>query len=252
MSLFEFLVVAFLGLVLGSFSTALTYRIPRGISWGAKRSACTSCQNPLGLMDLIPLFSWLLSKGRCRHCQARISPLYPVIELVTLLSVLGLYMAYGFTPQAFLVMFAMPFLVALLFIDLEHMILPDVLNMILAGLGALNLIMLVFYAHEISLTGALTSYVLAAAVYGAVAWGLGWAMSKILKKEALGFGDVKFFAVAGLWLGLGEMALFCILGGLFGVLFGILWKITKKDDIFPFGPALIASFYALLLVNISF
>lgn len=129
-------VTVFLGLVLGSFASAMAYRIPRGVSWVSARSACTSCGHVLSALDLIPFFSWAFLRGRCRHCRAVIGWRYPLIELSTLLACLAVQGVWGFHYPALSTMLAMPFLVAAVAIDFEFMILPDQINLILAGLGA--------------------------------------------------------------------------------------------------------------------
>jgi prepilin signal peptidase PulO-like enzyme (type II secretory pathway) len=72
-----------LGLIFGSFLTAVTYRVPRGLDWVSARSKCTACGHALGVLDLIPVFSWLFLRGKCRHCGVKISARYPLIELST-------------------------------------------------------------------------------------------------------------------------------------------------------------------------
>lgn len=86
-------------------------------------------------------------------------------------------------------------------------------------------------------------------MYAGIVWILGVAVQHILKRDALGFGDVKFFAVAGLWLGAGMLPVFLILSGILGCAFGIFWKKIKQKDIFPFGPALILALYAGILLS---
>ena len=88
-----------------------------------------------------------------------------------------------------------------------------------------------------------------AIVYGLFVWGLGKIVALTLKKEALGFGDVKLFAVCGLWLGLTNLPIFLILSGILGVVFGFAWSCYKKQQIFPFGPAIIAAFLLILLTQ---
>lgn len=237
-------VTAFLGLVLGSFSSAMTWRIPRGISWVSARSACPSCQHVLSVPDLVPLFSWLFLRGRCRHCGAAIGWRYPLIECVTLLACLALYGMHGLNPASLTLMVAVPFLVAMVAIDLEFMIIPDQINIILGVLG-LIFILLGAQAPLAALTGA----ALSALVYAGLVFIVGWVLTKVLKKEALGFGDVKFFAAAGIWLGLDLLPVFMMLSGLVGVLMGLFWKIILKEDRFPFGPALIVSFAICLLFS---
>ncbi|MCB9991584.1 MAG: prepilin peptidase [Rhodospirillales bacterium] len=186
---------------------------PRGISWthgrknqqdknGVARSACVHCHTTLTLPDLVPLLSWLFLRGKCRHCGKFIGWRYPLMEGLTLLGCIGIYIVWGFHPGAFILMAAVSILVALLFIDLEHMILPDQLNAILAGLAILLILYhLGAYGLSYGFGDKAISKVMGAALYGGLAWGTGWGVGKILKKNALGFGDVKFFAVAGLWLG---------------------------------------------------
>lgn len=84
------------GLTLGSFVTMLSYRLPRGLSIVRPPSSCPRCQTRLGARDLVPVFSWLCVKGRCRHCHWPISPRYPLIELVVALLVTGVFVLIGF------------------------------------------------------------------------------------------------------------------------------------------------------------
>ncbi|HRQ60401.1 MAG TPA: prepilin peptidase [Alphaproteobacteria bacterium] len=232
--------VAIVGLVLGSFATALTHRIPLGqdIGFNKKvRSECTSCGHKLSTLDLFPVFSWLFLKGQCRYCKARISVLYPAIELACVAAVLGIYAVYGFTAQGMVALFAMPFLLALLAIDLRHFILPDAL------VGGLLVFGFMFHGWQA------VHFIVPALSFAVILWLLGWIMGRLLKKEALGFGDVKFFGVAGFWLGFPALAPLCLMAGMFGVVMGLVWKVALKSDIFPFGPALIVSFYACLLLR---
>lgn len=87
-----------IGAVLGSFGTMLAYRLPRGLSIIAPRSHCPLCKTPLGVADLVPLFSWIFAKGRCRHCGAEISPRYVFIEAATSLLCALLTVFIGFSP----------------------------------------------------------------------------------------------------------------------------------------------------------
>ncbi|MGB0720024.1 MAG: prepilin peptidase [Bdellovibrionales bacterium] len=250
----QIVTVSFVGLAFGSFATALIYRVPRGQSWASvkkedktHRSACPSCQKQLTAWDLIPLFSWLILKGRCRNCKTPIPIFYPCTEILTLLACLAAYVIYGFSPQAALIIMLAPILTALLIIDIQHMILPNQLVLIAFILG------LVFHGLNIY-TGAAPLeaamiYGGGAIVFAVFAWGLGALMTKILKKDALGFGDVKFFAVVGLWLGAPSLGWFCMLSGILGVVLALLWEKLFKQKQFPFGPALIASFYGLLLLH---
>lgn len=243
--IYGLLIAAFIGLALGSFASAVSWRVPRGQSWiasggKAEHSCCPKCNHTLSWLDLIPLFSWVFQRGRCRYCKAPIGWRYPLIELSTMGVCIAVYLTMGLTPAAFVVMTAVPFLVSLIVIDLEYMILPDSLNVILLILGA---------AYAAASGAGWVAPVTGGVLYGGFAWALGWLMSRILRRDALGFGDVKFFAVAGVWLGTAAFPLFMVLSGLFGIMVGIFWKIFRGEGVFPFGPALIVSMLACLLLT---
>ncbi len=247
MFFFELAVVLVLGLLFGSFSTALAYRVPRKLSWGAVRSSCTSCKKPLGALQLIPVFSWLLFRGKCAFCDAKISVRYPLIEVISGGLCLSSYFVFGFSGELVFVLLAVPFLLALFFIDIERMILPDQLVFILLILGVLRL----FYFSVLDFFSAPSDlfipYFGGALVFALASWVIGFVMTRALKRNALGFGDVKFFLVSGLWLGVASLPYFMILSGVVGVISSLVWRLCTGGDRFPFGPALILSFYILLL-----
>lgn len=257
--LLEIFFVVLLGLVFGSFSTMLAHR---GTILALKpstdlerkkvkdaRSQCPKCHAKLGIRDLVPVFSWLLQKGRCRHCHAPVSAIYPAIELSVTLMGLAYYFVNGFDPviQLCCVIAAASILVGLAVFDLRHKLLP---NQMIAMLAVLGLVFrfVPLYAGTY-LEPKLIEFIGGGILYAVLAFILGWLMRLILKKQALGMGDVKFFGVAGVWLGISQLGVFCLLSGLFGVILGLFWQRIKKEKIFPFGPALIASFYVVLLLN---
>lgn len=233
--------VLFLGLCAGSFSSALVYRIPHHLNWVSERSRCPNCYHVLGALDLIPVFSWLLSHCKCRYCKSSISPIYPLLELISGLLALGVYFRFGLTYESGIILLALPFLMSLFIIDLKSYTLPNQFNFILFFLGLIRLFLASLYGVDGHL------YFIAAVIYGGLAWLLGVVMKNALQKEALGFGDVKFFMVAGLWLGLDLLPYFLMFSGVFGILFGIIWQKITQSKLFPFGPSLIVSFYILLL-----
>jgi len=244
----EIILVVCLGMILGSFTTALAHRVPRGISWGAKRSFCPSCGTVLGVFDLFPLVSWCLNKGKCRYCKTRVSAFYPLVELACMGLCLGVYSFYGLSVSGVFIYAAVPFLLALFLIDVKHMILPNQLIIVLFFLGALRLLYFWIDSDFSNAVGfdILINNVLASLVFTFLSWGTGAFMSRLLKKESLGFGDVKFFGMAGLWLGLEVLPLFMIISGCVAVGLAFVWHCTKKSNVFPFGPALIAAFFILL------
>ena len=240
------------GLVLGSFATALIHRVPRGLPWShgsksAYRSACPKCSANLKPVDLIPVLSWLSLRGRCRSCGSSIGLKYLLTELGVVLACLGVYAVFGFSLVGIVIMATVPFMTALLVIDLEHKILPNQLVGIVAALGFIHLLILLMGRADTVPT--LIEYIGGAVLYAGLVWLMGVIVSRVLKRDSLGFGDVKFFFAAGLWLGLSNLAWFCMLSGGLGIVLGLSWQTLKKERIFPFGPALIAALYVLLLLD---
>lgn len=248
--LFINLIVIVVGLCFGSFATALAHRIPADQSVGIKdpkaRSACPHCRHVLKVIDLVPLFSWLSTRGRCRYCGQGISASYPLTELCVLLACLITYWIKGLSPDLFFIIAAIPFFAALWLIDLRTMLLPNILMLILAGIGLARLLFKALIFKDTPDLDMILSYLIDVVIFAALAWALGFVMEKILKKEALGMGDVKFFALAGLWLGLSQLAAFCLLSGLFGILFMVIFRKKQGAGPFPFGPALIMALFVLL------
>lgn len=205
-------------------------------------SACPSCGNDLGVRDLVPFFSWVFLRGRCRFCQMKIGWRYPLIELATLFLCMGFYGAYGFTPQVFALFALAPVLVAIVAIDLHCKIIPDSLNLAIAFFG-----LAAFFLSGQELP------VLWAAIDGALLYGGGAILlrlifTRLLKREPMGLGDVKFLGAAGIWLGTDAeaAALFMILSGSLGVALALLWRKLKGEAEFPFGPALVLALILMI------
>jgi leader peptidase (prepilin peptidase)/N-methyltransferase len=249
---FYLVLTVFLGLCFGSFATALSYRLPRGLSMiKMARSACPSCGHALGVPDLVPVFSWLFLRGKCRHCKAAIGWRYPLIELATLALCLAFFYRFGFSPALLAVLCLAPLLVSIIDIDLHYKIIPDTLNVSMAGLALAGLVLaapdaasppdFIINAGETGLLGC--------AFYGGGSFALRQIAMWAMKREPMGLGDVKFFAVAGLWLGDSPdtLAYFLFVSGAAGVLFALYWQKIKKEKEFPFGPALMLAFIAIFL-----
>lgn len=242
----QFIFIAILGAGLGSFASALAWRIPRELSWtGRERSRCTSCGATLTLRDLVPLLSWAMHRGKCRHCGAAVSKRYPATELTAMLMALALWAAWGWQGPLLLLLAAVPFLLAHILIDFEHMILPDIINIIL---GVIFAVFAIVTANDFSIF----SVMLALAAGPALAAGMalvGWLMKIALKKDALGWGDIKFFVAAGWGIGFSYFPMFLMASGVAGLCTGIVWKCLGKGDAFPFGPAIIIAFFLCVLAR---
>ena len=230
------------GLVIGSFLNVCVYRLPQDLSVVRPRSYCPECKHQIAWYDNIPLVSYLVLGGRCRHCQAPISWRYPVVELLTgvLFFVFVALLGPGLAAVKFCLLSAL--LVGLTFADLEARILPDEFTL---GGTAAGLALAWFVPIKGDVAGELLWLAgarwrpqwmsLGTAVLGAVVpcfflWLAGWVYLKLRHREGLGLGDVKLIAMTGTFLGLDGALLTLILGSLAGSLIGYGYiKLAHKD-----------------------
>ncbi|MEO5617670.1 MAG: A24 family peptidase [Candidatus Eisenbacteria bacterium] len=229
------------GLVLGSAVTAIAYRVPRGISWFHGRSACPACKAPLGPLDLIPVLSFALSRGRCRHCSARVAWRYPLTELWCGAWGLMLFRLVGPTWLWPPLMIWGALLVALFWIDLDEQLLPDVLTFpgTLFGLAA-TLPFMMGARH--SLLGVLAG--------SGLLWLLAWIWIRFRKIEGLGGGDIKLAAMFGVVLGWKLTILTLFIAAFAGSIWGgilIARKLGGGQTALPFGVLLAPAAMVALL-----
>lgn len=232
-------IVIALGLIFGSFVTALSYRLPRGQSIAKGRSACPSCGVTLTARDLVPVFSWVAHGGKCRHCGTRVSWRYPAIEILMAFLFTGAAVAVDDPVRLALVLAATPVMVALAIIDLEHRRLPNGLLLVLA---------VVFIALRFVLDRDFMTAAVAAASVFAAAVALDAAGRRLIH-QGLSMGDAKLMAVAA--LALPPVPLLAALGvaGALGAGVAVLpW--TRRLTIgshFPFGPALLIAIWGAVV-----
>lgn len=206
------------------------------------RSCCPHCDHPIGALENIPLLSWLWLKGRCRACKAPISARYPLVELLTAL--LSVAVAATLPPGwGALAALALTWtLVALTFIDLDKMLLPDQLTLPLLWAGLLFNLLGGFASLADAVIGAMAGYL--------VLWTLYWAFKLLTGKEGMGYGDFKLLAALGAWLGWQALPIVMFLSSLVGAVIGIgliLLRNHHQGKPIPFGPYLaIAGWIALL------
>lgn len=234
----ELLLVVFTGLVFGSFITCASYRLPLDQEVVKTPSYCPKCNTKLSFKDLWPVVSWVLARGKCRHCAAPVHWRYPVIEVFTAAIFLLIYARLGISLTALVLALMAVALLIMIVADFEHYIIPDEVHYALLPLGLL-------YQYLIGNTPehVLAGFVLGTGLGLALHYGYRW----LRKKEGLGFGDVKFFAVAGIWLGLSPFVVFIFISGVLGVLTGLLWRYVNRGPVFPFGPALAVALFICIL-----
>jgi len=254
------------GLLIGSFLNVCVHRWPRGRSVIRPRSHCVRCRKMIAWYDNIPLVSYVILGGKCRHCGRNISLRYPLVELLTGLLFFYLVLTMGLTVAAVKLCVFTAILVGLLFSDLEKRLLPDQFTIggIVIGLvfsafvpipdfTAMMILGILFHVSTSATVHSIAESLLGAALPALVLWGGGWAYLKIRHREGLGFGDVKLVAMVGAFLGLEGALLTLILGSVAGSILGYGYiKITGKDTQtyeLPFGTFLGAAGLVVALVG---
>ncbi|MCW8919427.1 MAG: A24 family peptidase [Gammaproteobacteria bacterium] len=255
---------AVLGLMIGSFLNVVIYRLPLMMqrSWrlqcqelleqpsdqgerfnlAVPPSRCPGCGHPIGALENIPLISFLLQRGRCSHCQAKISVRYPAIELLTAIisGVVAWQLGLGW-PLLFALLLSWA-LIALTFIDFDHQLLPDDITLPLLWLGLLLSLFGLFTDMQSSIIGAAAGYL--------TLWSVYQLFKLVTGKEGMGYGDFKLLAVFGAWFGWQVLPVVILLSSLVGAVVGvtlILFRGRDRQLPIPFGPYLAAAGWIAML-----
>lgn len=223
--------IVVLGMVLGSFFHVVAWRVPEGQSIIHPPSSCSHCQHRLTALDMIPVLSYIGTRGRCRHCGTRISIQYPIGEAITGLLFLWIFLHFGWTSDTVVGWLLVSLSVIITLSDLQVMKIP---NKVLLFFAPIFLILITWLPGAISLGSHLG---------GAIAGGGILLLIAFISRGGMGMGDVKLFALYGWVIGLANvcLALFiaCLLGTLIGIGLRLLGKVHKQQPI-PFGPFLAA------------
>lgn len=207
--------VALVGGAIGSFLNVVIARVPAGESIVHPRSRCPRCGAGIRWFDNVPVLSWLVLRGRCRACRAPISIRYPIVEALGVAAALLAWSRHGFTPAALAEFAFVALLLALAAIDLDTWLLPHALTWPLIGLG------LAASAAGLSAAPSLSSSALGAAVGWSAFALVAWVGEKLMKKEALGFGDVWLLSGLGAWCGVAALLPLVMLASIQGAVVGI-------------------------------
>lgn len=266
MKYFLLATIGFFSLLMGSFITMLVYRLPLILQkqWQKEHqqflseeksndldkkfniflpfSHCPNCQQNLTILQKIPLLSYFFLKGKCAHCQRKISFRYPLIEILTLFCSLFVIERFGFNLQMLASLILTWGLLSLAFIDLEQGILPDNLVFPLLWLGLIANIVHLFVSPEAAILGASLAYL--------SLFVLAKGYQLIIKREAMGQGDFKCFALLGAWLGIRPLPYILFIAAFLGSLAGIILYIMEKNSLrksIAFGPYLaIAAWFVFM------
>lgn len=268
-SMLDAVIGGVLGLLVGSFLNVVIYRLPKMMErqWAAEcaemsgqppveqerfnllvpRSRCPECGHPIRWYENVPVLSWLVLRGRCSACKARISVRYPVVELVTAAFFATCAARWGLTLQAAAWAGFAALLICLFLIDMDTQLLPDDLNYSLLWLGLV--------ASALGWTVPLPSAVWGAVLGYLAFWGIFQAFKLATGKEGMGYGDFKLLAALGAWLGadylLAIILISSIVGAAIGIVLLMVGKLANKEIPMPFGPYLAGAGLVCLALNPS-
>ena len=265
------LLALILGLLVGSFLNVVIYRVPEGLNRNWKLQAkqmldlpleqgegerfnilmppshCPSCKAAIKPWQNIPILSYVLLKGQCKHCHAAISMRYPLVELLTGLVFAVCAWKFGATWTALSAMVFSAYLIAMIFIDADTQLLPDQLTLPLMWGG------IVFHlaAYLLQADWGITTLVdsLLGAIVGYMSlWSIFQLFKLVTGKEGMGYGDFKLLAALGAWLGISVLPIIIIMSAVVGLVFALIMKVAKNQPM-PFGPYLAISGWIVLVVS---
>lgn len=254
---------AVFGLIVGSFLNVVILRLPARLmhSWREQSreilelqadgpaspppgivkepSHCPHCKHRLGALENIPLISWLVLRGRCKHCGAKISIQYPLIELFSAVAAAVVVWKFGATWQSAAGMIFTFTLIALAGIDVRTQLLPDQLTLPLLWLGLMISLLPLFTDAHASIVGAVLGYL--------SLWSVYWLFKLMTGKEGMGYGDFKLLAALGAWMGPSSLLPIVLLSSIIGALIGGAFLAIRKQNRatpIPFGPFIAAAGWA--------
>lgn len=224
----DYFVIALLGLCIGSFMNVCIFRIPKEESISFPPSHCTNCNYKLKWKDLIPVFSYIFLRGKCRNCKSKISIQYPCIELLNCILYVLIYMQYGLSIDTlkFIILSSLMIVIGMIDLKTQYVYLSTIIIGAIVGI--------IFFVVEWINIGCFPKDKLIGMLIGVVLIGL-----IVLLTGGMGVGDIEMVAISGLFLGIrgSIFTLFAsfVLGGIAGILMVIIKKKGRKESI-PFGP----------------
>jgi leader peptidase (prepilin peptidase)/N-methyltransferase len=263
-----------LGLLVGSFLNVVIYRLPimlkreweqdcseylkqtapskcKGFNLIIPRSHCPKCKIQISWWQNIPVVSYILLYGKCSHCRNIIHWRYPIVELLSCLATLLVALYFGISIQTLSLLILTWMLIAAVFIDIDHLLLPDSITLPLIWLGLLLNSEHIFVTPENAIIGAVSGYLFL--------WSIAYIFKLIRKVEGMGYGDFKLLAVFGAWLGWQILPVILFAAALIGGASGLIFILHKKKQFaepIPFGPYLAVSgwlaFFGIGYFNLLF
>jgi leader peptidase (prepilin peptidase)/N-methyltransferase len=247
----DYLFVIILGGLWGSFANVCIYRLPLDKGVVSGRSYCPKCKKQITWKDNIPIISYFLLKGKCRKCKKPISSQYALVEFLSILFFTIIYFLYGITLTTLLLMVLSLSFIIIFFIDLKHFIIPNEITFSMMALGFIksfdpNLNSL-FPNYINSLIGGLLGY--------GIIWSIIYFYKQVRKKEGMGLGDAKLFAVVGFWFGWLSIPFIIFLSSIIALLSvvpSLLKNSRTMSSQIPFGPYIITGTLIYLFFQNNF
>ena len=221
------------GICIGSFLNVCIYRLPMSKSLIHPGSMCPSCENPIHFYDNIPIISYLWLRGKCRFCSTPISIRYPLVEAMSGLLCLGVFLKFGPTTQAVIYFAFIATLLAITFIDIDHRIIPDIISLPGIPIFFLASLALPTLTYLDSLLGILAG--------GGILYLVAFAYSLLTKKEGMGGGDIKLLAMIGALIGWKGVFFTIFVSSAVGTISGMVIMLMTRQSMklaVPFGPFL--------------
>lgn len=236
------LVLSFmLGCVMGSFLNCYASRICSGESIVKGRSKCSDCGHVLGVVDLIPIVSYVVLGGKCRYCGSKLNIRYLISEVISGLLFVLIVNKFGFSLRCVEYLVLVCCLLAISFADLEDYLIPD--RFIIVGI--INRLLFILIGNDVK--SELLSSLISGLVVGVVIFGLVIVMEKVLKKDAMGGGDIKLLFMLSLYNSLILDLLGVFISCIVGIVFGLVNTRGEKGKLFPFGPSICIGFMFVML-----
>ena len=243
----DILIIIVLGAIWGSFANVCIYRLPKNKEIIIQSSFCPNCKKKIQWYDNIPILSFIFLFGRCRKCNKLISPRYPTVELLGVISFFSIYLNFGLTITTLLLMILAIFFIIIFFIDLKYFIIPDSLTFPLMIIGFVksfdpNLNTSIFPNYLNSLIGGIFGYL--------IIWLIIYFYKRIRRKEGMGLGDAKLLAAIGFWFGWVSVPFIIFISSAVALILTIpslINQTRKMSSKIPFGPYIIVGciFYVL-------
>ena len=245
----DILIAFSLGGMVGSFLNVCILRMPKDQSIVFPGSHCFSCQKPIAWYDNIPVWSFVALGAKCRHCRSKISWQYPAIELLCGALFVLFYIYFGLTPKGLLYLYFSLCLLALTLIDMRHKIIPDPLTLPAVVIGFAASCFFSEIQHQSSWTGGALQSLGGLLLGGGFLYAAGTAAEWLMKKEAMGGGDVKLLAAIGAILGWPGVVWTLFVSSLAGSVIGVYLRFKHGEETIPFGPYLALGAFLYLFVG---